>query len=70
MRIVCAGIKELIDTYANQEILPKYDNTKVILGKYDPLVPKADQDLISSIFEHTEIVDAGHFPHLEKRIIF
>lgn len=65
-----AGIKELMNTYANQAISPKYDNTKVILGKYDPLVPKADQDLISSVFEHTEIVDAGHFPHLEKRIIF
>lgn len=65
-----AGIKELIDEYAGQEIIPKYDQTKVILGKFDPLIPKEDQDIISAIFENTEIVDTGHFPHLEKRIIF
>ncbi len=67
------GVNELVEDYNVYPFqLKKYPQAQLVLGEYDPLVPKEDQTLLATFFsdEQVRILECGHFAHLEMNLTF
>lgn len=67
------GVNEAITHYNTwPPQLKKYQNVRLYLGKYDPLISEFDQNFLKEYFgkDNMILVDSGHFPHIEEQITF
>ena len=67
------GVNELVEGYNFFPFqVKKYSQAQLILGEYDPLIPKEDQTLLTTFFGHEQVrlFKCGHFPHLEMNLTF
>ena len=67
------GVNELVEDYNVYPFqLKKYPQAQLVLGEYDPLIPKEDQTLLATFFsgEQVRILKCGHFAHLEMNLTF